>query len=209
MLPTSEDRWRAVIDEIRSVHATGRPILVGTRSVAASDEVAARLREAGLPFQLLNAVHHREEALVIAQAGERGRITLATNMAGRGTDIRLGPGVAPLGGLHVIATERHGSARVDRQLFGRSARQGDPGSSVALASLEDELSRQSLPRPLLAALSGALRHRLPWASSAAGWAIRLAQWRSERKGRRRRGSVVFADQWIDEGLAFTEGARQD
>lgn len=209
VFPRSKDRWESVIDEIRSVHAKGRPILVGTRSVAASEEVAARLEEAGLPFQLLNAVHHREEARVIARAGERDRITIATNMAGRGTDIRLGPDVALLGGLHVIATERHGSGRVDRQLFGRSARQGDPGSSVAWASLEDELLRQNLPHPLLEALSGALSHRLPLADFAAVWAIRLAQWRSEREGRRRREAVVHADQWIEESLAFTEGDGND
>ena len=207
ILASSQDRWRAVLEEIRSVHATGRPILVGTRSVAASQELARCLELAGLGFQLLNALQHTEEAGVIARAGERDRITIATNMAGRGTDIRLDPEVVALGGLHVIATERHGSARVDRQLFGRSARQGDPGSAVAIVSLEDELPVQNLPRGVVTVMAAALDRRLPMAHTAALMGIRLAQWRSDREGRRRRDAVVRADQWIDEGLAFTGGGR--
>jgi preprotein translocase subunit SecA len=207
ILASSQDRWRAVLEEIQSVHATGRPILVGTRSVAASQELARCLERAGLGFQLLNALQHTEEAGVIARAGERDRITIATNMAGRGTDIRLDPEVVALGGLHVIATERHGSARVDRQLFGRSARQGDPGSAVAIVSLEDELPVQNLPRGVVTVMAAALGRRLPLAHTAALMGIRLAQWRSDREGRRRRDAVVRADQWIDEGLAFTGGGR--
>ena len=120
------------------MHATGRPILVGTRSVRASESLSRLLTEQGLEHRVLNAVHHREEAQIVAQAGQQGWITVATNMAGRGTDIKLGPGVAAMGGLHVIATERNESGRIDRQLFGRCARQGDPGSAQAIVSLEDE-----------------------------------------------------------------------
>ena len=121
------------------MHGQGRPVLVGTRSVAASEYLSQLLTKAGLSHRVLNARQDQEEAEIIAQAGQRGQITVATNMAGRGTDILLGPGVKELGGLHVIATERHEARRIDRQLFGRSGRQGDPGSYESFASLEDDI----------------------------------------------------------------------
>ena len=134
-------RWsakaEALAGEIRKVHAAGRPVLVGTRSVAESEWLSARL--ADVPHQVLNARHEEREALMIAQAGQLGAVTISTNMAGRGTDIRLGPGVAELGGLHVIGANRHESRRIDNQLRGRAGRQGDPGSSQFLVSLEDGL----------------------------------------------------------------------
>ena len=136
---TAEQKWRAVLQRIRAMHGEGRPVLVGTRSVAASEELGKLLRASLLPHQVLNARQDREEAQVVAHAGHRGAITVATNMAGRGTDIKLGPGVAELGGLHVLGTERHDAARIDRQLFGRGGRQGDPGSYELIVSLEDEL----------------------------------------------------------------------
>jgi preprotein translocase subunit SecA len=138
---TEAEKWQAIVERVRALHAIERPVLVGTRSVAASEKLSALLTEAGLEHQLLNARQDKEEAEIVAQAGQLGRITVATNMAGRGTDIKLGPGVLELGGLHVIATELHESARIDRQLFGRCGRQGDPGTTEAIVSLEDELIR--------------------------------------------------------------------
>ncbi|HTW67130.1 MAG TPA: hypothetical protein VME17_21070 [Bryobacteraceae bacterium] len=132
-----QDKERAVIGEIERLHATGRPVLVGTRSVEESEWLSAHL--AGVPHQVLNARHEEREAQMIAHAGVRGAVTISTNMAGRGTDIQLGPGVAELGGLHVIGTNRHESRRIDNQLRGRAGRQGDPGSSEFFVSLRDDL----------------------------------------------------------------------
>lgn len=137
--PTADAKWEAVIARIAALHASGRPVLVGTRLVRTSEELSQRLTVAGLPHRVLNARQDQEEAEIIARAGERANITVATNMAGRGTDIRLAPDVAELGGLHVILTERHEARRIDRQLFGRCGRQGDPGSFEAMVSLEDDL----------------------------------------------------------------------
>ena len=122
---TAEHKWRAIIERVRELHKQGRPILIGTRSVAASEHLSKLLTASQLPHQVLNARQDQQEAQIIAQAGQRGRITVATNMAGRGTDIRLTPDVVELGGLHVLATERHEAHRIDRQLFGRCGRQGD------------------------------------------------------------------------------------
>lgn len=144
---TAEEKWRAVVEQIETLHREGRPVLVGTRSVAASEFLSELLCQRGLPHRLLNARQDQEEAEILAQAGQRGQITVATNMAGRGTDIVLGPGVRELGGLHVIATERHEARRIDRQLFGRCARQGDPGSCQSFASLEDDLLAAFLDSP--------------------------------------------------------------
>jgi preprotein translocase subunit SecA len=131
------DKERAVLQEIRRLHATGQAVLVGTRSVEESERLSARLPD--IPYQVLNARHEEQEAGMIARAGLRGAVTISTNMAGRGTDIQLGPGVAELGGLHVIGTNRHESRRIDNQLRGRAGRQGDPGSSEFFISLEDDL----------------------------------------------------------------------
>ncbi len=131
------DKERAVLEEIRRLHATGRPVLVGTRSVEESERLSSRLSD--IPHQVLNARHEEQEAGMIARAGERGAVTISTNMAGRGTDIQLGPGVAEMGGLHVIGTNRHESRRIDNQLRGRAGRQGDPGSSEFFVSLQDDL----------------------------------------------------------------------
>jgi preprotein translocase subunit SecA len=146
VFPTEEAKFDAVTNELARLHALGRPVLIGTRSVEKSERLSARLEEAGIAHQVLNARQDDQEAEVVAQAGQPGRVTIATNMAGRGTDIKLGPGVAPAGGLHVLGTERHEAARIDRQLAGRSARQGDPGSAQFFLSLEDELLAGLGPR---------------------------------------------------------------
>jgi preprotein translocase subunit SecA len=138
---TKREKYNAVIREIKDVHGKGRPILVGTISVEVSELLSRMLKREGIIHSVLNAKYHQQEAEIIARAGQRGAVTIATNMAGRGTDIKLGEGVADLGGLHVLATERHESRRIDRQLRGRCARQGDPGSSHFFISLEDDLMR--------------------------------------------------------------------
>ena len=133
------EKWQAVSERIMAIHEEGRPVLVGTRSVKASEKLAAIMREHKLVHEVLNAKQDAEEAAIVKKAGEAGAVTIATNMAGRGTDIKLGDGVGHLGGLHVIATERHEAARIDRQLAGRAGRQGDPGSYEALLSFDDML----------------------------------------------------------------------
>lgn len=204
---TAAAKWTAVVEEIERIHRTGRPVLVGTRSIVASENLARRLAERGLPFRVLNAVRHREEARIVAEAGQHGQITIATNMAGRGTDIKLGPGVAALGGLHVLATERHESPRIDRQLYGRAARQGDPGSAQAFLSLEDELLMRFLPESVRRALTVWLQAGLPGAQPVAAAATALAQYRASRLARRQREAVLRYDTWLDESLSFTPPER--
>ncbi len=136
---TADAKWRAIAKRVAQLHAKGQPVLIGTRSILASQEASKRLTEAGLPHQTLSADQDADEAAIVSLAGQRGAITVATNMAGRGTDIKLGEGVAALGGLTVILTERHDSRRVDRQLEGRCGRQGEPGWNEAYLSLEDDL----------------------------------------------------------------------
>jgi preprotein translocase subunit SecA len=138
---TRREKFIAVVGEIKELHALGRPILVGTVSVEASEMLSRMLKREGLIHSVLNAKYHEQEAEIISRAGQRGAVTIATNMAGRGTDIKLGAGVTEVGGLHVLGTERHESRRIDRQLRGRCSRQGDPGSSHFFISLEDDLMR--------------------------------------------------------------------
>jgi preprotein translocase subunit SecA len=135
------EKFEAVVREIEALHEAGRPVLVGTVSVEKSERLAKMLKKQGVPHEVLNAKNHRREAEIVAQAGQPGVVTISTNMAGRGTDIVLGPGVAAAGGLHIVGTERHESRRIDNQLRGRSGRQGDPGSSRFFLSLEDDLLR--------------------------------------------------------------------
>jgi preprotein translocase subunit SecA len=138
---TKRAKYRAVVKEIEKLHAQGRPVLVGTTSISQSEELSDMLKKKGIAHNVLNAKHHEQEAAIVADAGQMGAVTIATNMAGRGTDIVLGEGVAALGGLHIIGTERHESRRIDNQLRGRCARQGDPGSTQFYLSLEDDLMR--------------------------------------------------------------------
>src|SRR5699024_10479289 len=137
--PTLDSKFRAVVRDIKERHETGQPILVGTVAVETSELLSQYLQKEGIPHEILNAQNHFREAEIIVNAGQRGAVTIATNMAGRGTDIKLGPGVRDLGGLAVIGTERHESRRIDNQLRGRSGRQGDPGLSQFYLSLEDDL----------------------------------------------------------------------
>ncbi len=199
---TAAAKWEAVVSEICDVHQTGRPILIGTGGIGESVYLSDRLTARGLAHRLLNAVRQESEAQIIAEAGRKGRITVSTNMAGRGTDIRLGPGVAELGGLHVIATERFRARRIDRQLFGRCSRQGDPGSAQAFVSLEDELLRRQGPWISLAMcpfychnhseISSAFRRRL----------VEFMQRRAEKVSLRMRRQVLSADNWLHHHLGF-------
>ncbi len=138
---TEKEKFQAVLEEVTELHAQGRPVLVGTVSIEKSERLSGLLTRHGVPHNVLNAKHHEQEAQIIAEAGHPGRVTIATNMAGRGVDIKLGEGVVGKGGLHIIGTERHESRRVDNQLRGRAGRQGDPGSSRFYLSLEDDLLR--------------------------------------------------------------------
>ena len=138
---TEKEKFNATIEEIKELHQTGRPVLVGTISIEKSELLSKYLTRTGIKHHVLNAKHHEREAEIVAEAGQRGQVTISTNMAGRGTDIKLGEGVAQLGGLHILGTERHESRRIDNQLRGRSGRQGDMGSSRFYLSLEDDLLR--------------------------------------------------------------------
>jgi preprotein translocase subunit SecA len=138
---TRKEKYEAVIEEIRDLYKEGQPVLVGTINIDVSEQLSKDLKKRGIPHTVLNAKHHESEAEIVAQAGQPGAVTISTNMAGRGTDIKLGEGVKELGGLHILGTERHESRRIDNQLRGRSGRQGDPGSSRFYMALEDDLLR--------------------------------------------------------------------
>ncbi len=191
-------KWRAVVESIARHRAQGRPVLIGTRSVAASETLAELLQEAGIPYRLLNARQDRDEAEIVARAGEPGCVTVATNMAGRGTDIKLAAGVAEGGGLHVIATELNDSGRIDRQLYGRCARQGDPGSCEAILAIEEDLVASYLPSA--AERLRGLEH-LPLRLGRAVFA--LAQWRAERAHSRARRDLLDLDEYLGDMLAFS------
>lgn len=199
---TEAGKYEAIASEVERLHNEGRPVLVGTRNVAASERLAALLEARALPYRLLNAVRHQEEANIVALAGQKYQITIATNMAGRGTDITLGSGVPEIGGLHVIATERHESGRVDRQLFGRSARQGDPGSAQAFVSVEDELLRRHLHPAILRQVQAAVRANLPAREKIAGAGFRLAQRNAQKAAYKQRSGVLRMDDWLDQALSF-------
>ena len=200
--PDVKSKWEAILAEIRKINSSGRPLLIGTRSVLASERLWQALAAQGLEAKILNATRLHEEAEVIAMAGERGRITIATNMAGRGTDIKLGHGVAALGGLHVIGTEWHESGRVDRQLFGRSGRQGDPGSAQAFASAEDELLIKFLSKPAKKILSEAWQRNLPGKDRLAKTALQSAQKKAQSLAFKQRRDVLRSDVWLDDALSF-------
>jgi preprotein translocase subunit SecA len=194
----AEDKWKAVVRRIEEHRASGRPVLIGTRSVAASEHLASLLDAEGLPYNLLNARQDKDEAEIIAHAGEPGCITVATNMAGRGTDIKLAPGVGENGGLHVIATELHDSGRIDRQLFGRCGRQGDLGSCEAILAVEDDLVTAQLGRT--ARYISGLQSMPTWLGASV---FSAAQLRAERTHSRMRRDLLDMDEHLGKMLAFS------
>ena len=141
ILKTQKEKFDAIVEEIKALHAKGQPVLVGTTSIEKSEYISSLLKKQRIPHEVLNAKQHEKEAEIVAMAGQKGRVTIATNMAGRGTDIVLGEGVVELGGLHILGSERHESRRIDNQLRGRAGRQGDPGSSRFYLALDDTLMR--------------------------------------------------------------------
>jgi preprotein translocase subunit SecA len=205
--PSADEKWTKVVARVRQLNGLQRPVLIGTRSVAASEHLSGLLNEAGLAHKVLNARNDAEEADIVATAGQAGRIVVATNMAGRGTDISLGAGIPELGGLHVIATERNEARRIDRQLFGRCGRQGDPGSFEAILSLEDELISLYAPRPLKHLLRILLRHDNPLGQRFGAGAMRLAQRILEKRHARVRRELIKLDQRLGDVLAFTGPAE--
>jgi preprotein translocase subunit SecA len=194
---TSEQRWQAVADSVQRLHDEGRPVLVGTRTVECSQRLSRLLAERGLAHQVLNAIHHAQEAAIIAQAGQRGAITVATNMAGRGTDIKLGPGVEEIGGLHVIVAELQSSGRADQQLVGRAGRQGDQGSSQIFASVEDELLAKHCPRLLRLTRRRFNGHVGPIGSTWVRGIFRRAQHRAEAAAFEARKMILRRDDWLE------------
>lgn len=200
---SNREKWQEVVQRIKSLHQQGRPVLVGTRSVAASEHLSAILESEGVVHRVINARQDDEEAAVVAVAGRRGQVTVATNMAGRGTDIRLEEGVAKLGGLHVIATERHEAGRIDRQLFGRCARQGDPGSVEAIVSMEDELVARYGRRFSRQAAMHFLGLSPGFGKGIAGSVIKRSQQRAERQAARMRKNMQKMDEYLGNVLAFS------
>ena len=200
-----KSKWQAIVNEVEKLHATGRPLLVGTRSVQASERLWQALADRGLEAKILNATRLKEEAEIIALAGEKARIVIATNMAGRGTDIKLGHGVRGLGGLHVIVTEWHESGRVDRQLFGRSGRQGDPGSAQSFVCFEDELIQKYLPKWALAVLVKGWQKKVSLKEKIARAGFWFAQRRAQNLSFKQRKNVMRSDLQLDEALSFAGG----
>jgi preprotein translocase subunit SecA len=198
--PDRQSLWSAVAARIAELRAAGRPVLVGTDSVGDSEALAKRLSLAGIPCNILNARQDKEEADIVAQAGQRAKVTVTTNMAGRGTDIPIEPAVEALGGLHVISCQHNAARRIDRQLVGRCARQGGPGSVETMLSLESDLFMKHWPQTWLDALKPALESR-PWRHAALLLA-KLAQRQEEARGAAERRRLLHNDEQIERQLAF-------
>jgi len=196
--PTAAAKWRTIAEHAVALSASGRPVLIGTRSVAASELASGLLRGHGVAHSLLNAAQDEAEAAIIASAGDTSRVTIATNMAGRGTDIRLAPGVSERGGLAVILSDRHDAARIDRQLAGRGARQGDPGSFMQVLSLED-----ALMDPLRSSAVGRLLLAAARAHRVVGCVLfSLMQRRAERRHRIVRRELMRFEARLQGSLSF-------
>ena len=203
VLADRTSKWQAVIKQVVAISSAGRPVLIGTRSLADSEHVSALLTLAGIKHQVLNARQDAHEAEIIALAGQPGQITVATNMAGRGTDIPLGAGVAAAGGLHVIATEQNEALRIDRQLFGRCGRQGDPGSYECILSLNDELLQQQKGRMSLDVLALLLVRKYPLIQKISHLALRGAQFKTQQHHKRLRRNLLQLDKQLGRRLAFS------
>jgi preprotein translocase subunit SecA len=201
---TRRDKFNAVVQRIVEIHSTGQPVLVGTASVEASETLSRMLKRAKIEHSVLNAKLHAQEAEIVAKAGQKGAVTVSTNMAGRGTDIALGDGAAELGGLFVIGTERHTSRRVDRQLRGRCARQGDPGHSEFYISLEDELMRNhAAPEQMAGLIERAGR------TQSLGSLVENAQKRVEQRDYRSRKQVLDFDDVMNLHRGIVYGLRNE
>jgi preprotein translocase subunit SecA len=208
---TRREKYNAVVEKIKATHAKGQPMLVGTASVEASETLARMLKRAKVPHAVLNAKYHRQEAEIIMRAGQKGAVTISTNMAGRGTDIKLGEGVADLGGLFVIATERYESRRIDRQLRGRCARQGDPGMSQFFISFEDDLMRNFAAADRMTSMmerfgmedGEALEHR--WLNKS----VETAQKRVEQRNYTWRKRVLDFDDVMNQQREVVYGYRNE
>lgn len=194
---TKKAKRDAIVREVVRYHKMGRPVLIGTKNIDESEILGERITELGLSCRIINAVRSEEEAAIIAEAGKLDAVTVATNMAGRGTDIKIDEKVRKLGGLHVIATECNPSSRIDRQLFGRAARQGDPGSASHYACFEDDVLKRNLPPTLMPML----RHLGVLSTLVVKW----AQFIAGRKAYQSRLAVMRTDNWLEESLGFSSG----
>ena len=200
-----EAKWAAIAAEVAEIHETGAPILIGTRTIAATKIASAALAARGLAHAVLSAAQNAEEAEIVAGAGAHGAITIATNMAGRGTDIRLADGASALGGLHVIVSEPHEAGRIDRQLAGRCGRQGDPGQIRSHVALNDELIACHAPPFLVLAARLLNLGRGENQSRSDFWIkaiARIAQANAERLHARMRGALLKSDEWLGDAIGF-------
>jgi preprotein translocase subunit SecA len=195
---TQQEKWSAVVESVRAAREREQPVLVGTCSVAASEHLSRLLQEQKIAHRVLNARQDEHEAAIVAEAGEPGRITVATNMAGRGTDISLAEGAAERGGLHVIATQKGDARRIDRQLYGRSGRQGDPGSFEAILSLEDDPVRDRVPGAILGFLAARDDTSQLWKALTS-----IAQRAEEYRHARMRRSLMASEESLEDLLAFS------
>lgn len=202
---TSESKLSAIVAEVKSIHATGQPLLIGTRTVHMSETLAEKFQQAGLEYEVLNAVRHEEEARIVADGGKKNALTIATNMAGRGTDIKLQEGVIERGGLFVISVEPQDSARIDRQLFGRSGRQGDPGSVLIYASLEDALFVRILPRFVITLFKSFFSSHTYKKSWFLRRLVAVLQQVSEYRSAKQRLAILRSDDWLDKHLSLPGG----
>lgn len=202
--PDDDAQWCAVVTRAAEVIRDGRPVLIGTDSVTASETLSRRLKQAALPHAVLNAHHDRQEAQIIARAGQPGQITVATNMAGRGTDIALGPGVAERGGLHLVCCQHNASRRIDRQFVGRSARQGDPGSAETFISLDQPLISRFIPRWVRRFVPQNGMVRPAWLLALV---VRLPQRLEERHQRAQRRALLKQDARSDRDLVIGRPAE--
>jgi preprotein translocase subunit SecA len=188
-----QEKLQRIVSEVQEMHAVGRPVLIGTRSIDKSEDLSRLLEAAGLRHTVLNARHIEKEAEIVARAGQLGEITVSTNMAGRGTDIKLGPGVEELGGLHVICTELHDSARIDRQLVGRCGRQGDPGTWQLYVACDDEILIAGFGPKRAARIAASLRRRLGGNPERLFATFKRAQQRVEARHRRQRRILEYVE----------------